>query len=123
MGGRAGEDAGELVREGPGGEWWRHRMTGRGRVSSRWEGSARCERVSAHRGAGEQECVKEGGEQEAEAALKLLGGGEHERSLPGGREATESLGSGVWASEAAPVPPTRRRSGLGCWASTRAGDT
>lgn len=64
-----------LVREGTGGE--------RGRVSSLWEGSARCERVSAHRGAEEQDCVKEGGEQEAEAALKLPGGGEHERGLRG----------------------------------------
>lgn len=47
-------------------------------MSSLWEGSARCERVSAHRGAEEQDCVKEGGEQEAEAALKFPGGGEHE---------------------------------------------
>lgn len=67
-----------LVREGTGAEWWRHWMTGRGRVSSLWEGSARCERASARRGAEEQDCVKEGGEKEAEAALKFLGGGEHE---------------------------------------------
>ena len=67
-------------------------MTGRGRVSSLWEGSARCERVSAHRGAGEQDCVKEGSEQEAEAALKLPGGGEHERSLPGGKRSHRESG-------------------------------
>ena len=91
-------------------------------VSSLWDGAARCERVSALRGAEAQDGGKEGSEQKAEAPLKFLGGGEHEGSTPGG-EATASLGSWVWASEAAPVPSTRRRSGLGCWASTRAGNT
>ena len=82
-------------------------------VSSQWEGAARCERVSAHRGAKEQDGVKEGGEQKAEAPLKFLGGGEHEGSTPGG-EATASLGSWVWASEVTPVPSNQeeRRAGV-----------